>query len=385
MIVPSFYLLYRNILENSTVTVTNENSDYPKWRLHDRDIGKLFKGVGSDLVTNGGFDSDTSGWTPNACTIASVAGGQSGNCLEMTHQAGISYVQSDPIPLTAGKLYKLTFYAKNGTLTGKSVRASVHQSGETEHFTPDLVTSGSWQSESSVFEAINGGNYNIYLYGTVEESGTLLFDTVTLTAPADHTIKADQGAATQHDVDTLIIPAGHNLTGGAQLDWEYSANDVDWYNMVTEWAGAAGPIIKETASAQTKRYWRLVLTSLAAIPEIPELWMGKKIELQDVIAWGYQNGPQGNVERSEGLSGKPYFLIRGEDREYRNYLCKVQSSSVRDDLEAFFSHSRGKPFWLKDLDGNWYFMSLADPNIGPFDRPSLNRYDLQLEMIEVPA
>ena len=41
----SIYLLYRNILENSTVTTTNENSDYPKWRLHDRDIGKLFKGT----------------------------------------------------------------------------------------------------------------------------------------------------------------------------------------------------------------------------------------------------------------------------------------------------------------------------------------------------
>jgi hypothetical protein len=244
----SIYLLYRNILENSTVTVTNENASYPKWRLHDRDVGKLFKGTGT----------------------------------------------------------------------------------------------------------------------------------------ANHTIHADQGASLQYDVDTLIIPSGHNLSGGAQLDWEYSADNTNWYNMVTAWAGAAGLITKET-TYQNKRYWRLVMTSLAAIPEIPELWLGEKIELADVISWGYQEGLQGNVERMDSLSGRPHFLQNGEDREYRNYACKIYSQGVRDDLEAFFSHSRGKPFWLKDLDGSWYFMSLADPNVGPFARPGLNRFDLQLEMIEVLA
>jgi len=245
----NIYLLYRNILEHSDITVTNEDSDYPHWRLHDRDIGRLFKGTGT----------------------------------------------------------------------------------------------------------------------------------------ANHTVHIDQGATTQYEADTLIIPSGHNLTGGAQLDWEYSANDADWSDMVTAWAGAAGQIAKEAGSAQDKRYWRLVLTSLAALPEIPELWIGEQVELADVIAWGYSEGLRGNVERIEALSGRPHFLELGEEREYRNYLCKLQSSAVRDDLEAFFSHSRGKPFWLKDLDGEWRYMSLADPNIGPFARPALNRYDLQLEMIEVLA
>ncbi len=38
-------ICYRNILENSTVAVTSENASFPKYRLHDRDIGKLFKGA----------------------------------------------------------------------------------------------------------------------------------------------------------------------------------------------------------------------------------------------------------------------------------------------------------------------------------------------------
>lgn len=38
-------IAYRNILENSTVLVTTENTSFPKYRLYDRDIGKLFKGT----------------------------------------------------------------------------------------------------------------------------------------------------------------------------------------------------------------------------------------------------------------------------------------------------------------------------------------------------
>ncbi len=36
-------LMYRNILETGAVTVTTENANFPKYRLHDRDIGLLFK------------------------------------------------------------------------------------------------------------------------------------------------------------------------------------------------------------------------------------------------------------------------------------------------------------------------------------------------------
>lgn len=35
---------YRNVLETGTVTVTSENTSFPKERLFDRDIGLLFKG-----------------------------------------------------------------------------------------------------------------------------------------------------------------------------------------------------------------------------------------------------------------------------------------------------------------------------------------------------
>jgi hypothetical protein len=38
-------IMYRNILESGTVTVTTENSSFPKYRLYDRDIGLFFRGT----------------------------------------------------------------------------------------------------------------------------------------------------------------------------------------------------------------------------------------------------------------------------------------------------------------------------------------------------
>lgn len=47
---------YRNILENSTVLVTTEDTSFPKYRLYDRDIGKLFKATA--YASPFGFDID---------------------------------------------------------------------------------------------------------------------------------------------------------------------------------------------------------------------------------------------------------------------------------------------------------------------------------------
>lgn len=53
-------ILYRNILENSTVNPTNENTSYPKYRLYDRDIGKLFKGNSSAATWSITIDQQSS-------------------------------------------------------------------------------------------------------------------------------------------------------------------------------------------------------------------------------------------------------------------------------------------------------------------------------------
>lgn len=43
---------YKNILESSTVTLSagTEDSDYPLWRIYDRDIGRLFKSTAAETI-----------------------------------------------------------------------------------------------------------------------------------------------------------------------------------------------------------------------------------------------------------------------------------------------------------------------------------------------
>jgi len=47
MSIQTVTVMYRNILETGTVTVTSENTSYPKYRLYDRELTKLFKALDS--------------------------------------------------------------------------------------------------------------------------------------------------------------------------------------------------------------------------------------------------------------------------------------------------------------------------------------------------
>ena len=73
-------------------------------------------GINTELITNGGFGSATTGWTASNATLASVASGQSGNCLEITETGSASPGQAyQDITTIIGRPYKLTLYFKKGT------------------------------------------------------------------------------------------------------------------------------------------------------------------------------------------------------------------------------------------------------------------------------
>ncbi len=72
--------------------------------------------LGAELITNGGFAADTTGWTAGSgATLDSVAGGQAGNCLRITEGVNPSPYAYQDLTLVEGKLYKLTCYIKQGT------------------------------------------------------------------------------------------------------------------------------------------------------------------------------------------------------------------------------------------------------------------------------
>ncbi len=77
-------ILYRNILENSTVGFTSENALFPIYRLYDRDIGKLFKG---DSTTNPFLITLNQGSTIYAADRLIIAAGHnlSGHALKIQY------------------------------------------------------------------------------------------------------------------------------------------------------------------------------------------------------------------------------------------------------------------------------------------------------------
>ncbi len=172
--------------------------------------------VGSDLITNGGFDTDTTGWTAYQSTLASIAGGQAGNCLELTRSSGTSQIAyQGGLTLVQGKLYRCQVYVKSGTSGNEAfiissgavvpeagnlllidalgggyllidgtgakllidepaaVGSSIYSKSKTG------TSSASWVQQSLIFMAETAMD-TIALTKNTATAGTMLFDTVTL-------------------------------------------------------------------------------------------------------------------------------------------------------------------------------------------------------------
>jgi hypothetical protein len=131
-----------------------------------------------EKVSNGGFDSTTTGWTAwgltHECTIASIAGGQSGNCLEITRVAGDAQTCSQTVSgLVIGVNYTISAYVKSGTSGNEAYQVW------TPVFYFGGTTSGSWVFNSTSFVA-TGTTLEIRLWKNSATAGTMLFDTVSL-------------------------------------------------------------------------------------------------------------------------------------------------------------------------------------------------------------
>ena len=190
-------ILYDNKLSDGTLTASHTDADpiYNVAHLTDLRPHTLWKGttadplyvdvdlgaltcypIGSNLITNGGFDSTTTGWTANNATLASAAGGQSGNCLQVTRTGGTDQGAYQFVTLTPGKAYRLTAYVKSGT-SGNELYG-IYYDGGNLHRT-DGTTSGSWVQVVIDFVA-RISTQSIYLEKLTGTAGTMLFDTVSL-------------------------------------------------------------------------------------------------------------------------------------------------------------------------------------------------------------
>lgn len=143
--------------------------------------------IESDLVTNGGFPSDTANWATHSSlgTYASVGSGQAGNCLEIT-EAGVANPDAyQAVTTVIGHRYVITLYVKQGTEATWNARVNGVNLGDI-YLNPSEATgdeaTASWVQHTLIFTALDTTT-NIILtqIADIAAATTLLFDTVTLT------------------------------------------------------------------------------------------------------------------------------------------------------------------------------------------------------------
>ena len=110
-------------------------------------------GVGTELVTNGTFDSATTGWTlTNNATLSVVADGQVGNCLRITCDGSNNPgADSTAFTLTAGKTYQFSFWVKAGDEA--TFQAVVNDSVSTWGVKTNTEAQTTWRNYTFTFEA----------------------------------------------------------------------------------------------------------------------------------------------------------------------------------------------------------------------------------------
>jgi len=177
--------------------------------------------VPAELVVNGGFDTNTTGWYTYACTIASIAGGQSGNCLELTRvDSAFQYAWAVVPGFAIGTAYEFSVYVKSGTSGNERFQLICRRTSD-EGDSQSIIgtSSGIWSRNSTVFTA-TATSYNVYLLKLSSTAGTMLFDTVSLpisTGLADSPMSTDGTDVTcSGDVIATAFKVGANQVVGAQ-------------------------------------------------------------------------------------------------------------------------------------------------------------------------
>lgn len=133
----------------------------------------------TERLVNGGFASDTSSWAGTSCTLASVAGGQSGNCLQVTRTGGTNqYAKQSPADFTVGALYAYSGYVKSGTSGNETGALYVRNSADTQTIVSSIATTSASWSLRSLFWTATETTQTFRAQKTSATNGTMLFDSL---------------------------------------------------------------------------------------------------------------------------------------------------------------------------------------------------------------
>lgn len=230
---------------------------------------------GADLVANGGF-ANTTGLTPTDCTIASVAGGVAGNCLQVTRTGGTSQLVEQSVTLVAGALYRGEVYVKSGT-SGNEAFTAYCNNGDAVYAG---VTTGSWVKHTFYFTYDGSAGPKLRLKKNTATAGTMLFDSLTLYR------------MTGGEADSLAI-IGHNLfTAGASVTVEWSYDNSSWYDALTGFGPTTDKAIFKKFTKLAACYWRLKIVTASVAARIAVCLLGVRMDFERFPAGNFDPAPE---------------------------------------------------------------------------------------------
>lgn len=173
--------------------------------------------LGSELLANPSFDGGTNSWSAEAgATLSSIAGGQSGNCLQITCDGSDNPLGYSAVSVFAGGLYRFGSYVKEGTEATYRIYMT---GGDTSNYIQGEAD-GTWAYHQRFFVPSNP-SYNLVLrqLASAGAGTTLLYDEASvkqvLTPPATGVwLESTPGAA---DKTLAYIQSGFNAN--AITDW----------------------------------------------------------------------------------------------------------------------------------------------------------------------
>jgi len=136
--------------------------------------------VGTELITNGTFTSNTTGWSAgNSATITQQSNGNPGGNINVYSGTGSNGFASQTITTVVGKTYTLSFdyYHVNGN-AGGYVNIGTSFAGD-QYVYLSLPTTSSWNSHSHTFKATTTTTF-VGLYSRSSGNGNARYDNVSL-------------------------------------------------------------------------------------------------------------------------------------------------------------------------------------------------------------
>jgi hypothetical protein len=196
-------------------------------------------------------------------------------------------------------------------------------------------------------------------------------------------VRVDLGATATANASRVVIPAGHNLSG-LPCKIQSCANDfssgiVD----MASWTPTPLQQVQVWTAPSVTRYWRLLITNGATIPEIPEIFLGLDVVMTFNPEFGGPLSKKRNIVRKESPAGKAYKIKLGEARKQYHYNFKAIEDAQKIYLQSWEDACEGsqKNFYLIDSAGIVIFVELQ--NELNFTPAAYGLWDVSMDLLEV--